>query len=134
WYQSVSGVFTFEGWAWLAIAFSLLFVALFLLYYFAFSERRKRLLFLGSMLSGILLLSALALAFMTYGDYTENQPAVIFASEIEVKTEPTLGSNVAFKLHEGTKVQILAQDGNWFRIVLEDGKDGWIPASDLKQL
>ena len=45
-----------------------------------------------------------------------------------------MGSNVAFTLHEGTKVQISAQDGNWFRITLADGKDGWIPASDLKQL
>lgn len=134
WYNNVSSVFTFEGWAILAVVFSVLFGALFLFYYFAFSERRKRILFVGSMIAGMVLIASLTMAFVTYGDYSKNKPAVIFASEIEVKTEPTLGSNVAFKLHEGTKVQILAQDGNWFRIVLEDGKDGWIPASDLKQL
>lgn len=134
WYNSISGIFTFNGWAILAVAFSIFFVALFLFYYFAFSERRKRLLFVGSMFMGILLIASLTMAFFTYGDYSKNQPAVIFASEIEVKTEPSMGSNVAFTLHEGTKVQILAQDGNWYRITLEDGKDGWIPATDLKQL
>jgi len=134
WYNSVAGIFTFNGWAILAVAFSILFVALFLFYYFAFSERRKRLLFVSTMFVGVLLISSLTMAFFTYGDYSKNKPAIIFASEIEVKTEPSMGSNVAFILHEGTKVQILAQDGNWYRITLADGKDGWIPATDLKQL
>lgn len=134
WYKGISDVFTFNGWAIIAVVFSIFFVAFFLLYYFAFSERRKRLLFVSSMFIGILLVASLTMAFFTYSDYSKKQPAIIFASEIEVKTGPTMGSSVAFVLHEGTKVQILAQDGNWFRITLSDGKDGWIPASDLKQL
>lgn len=134
WYESIADVFSFNGWAVIAVLFSLLFVALFLLYHFSYTERRKRLLFASSMFAGLFLLGALIMAFLTYSDFSENQPAIIFASEIEVKTEPSMGSNSAFTLHEGTKVQIIAQDGNWYRIALEDGKDGWIPASDLKQL
>ncbi len=134
WYKSISGIFTFNGWAILAVVFSIFFVAFFLFYYFAFSERRKRLLFVSSMFTGILLVASLTMAFLTYGDFSKKQPAIIFSSEIEVKTEPSMGSNVAFTLHEGTKVQITAQDGNWYRIALADGKDGWIPATDLKQL
>lgn len=134
WYKSIAGVFTFNGWAILAVAFSIFFVALFLLYYFSHSERRKRLLFASSMFAGIFLVASLTMAFLTYGDFTKNQPAIIFASQIEVKTEPSMGSSTAFTLHEGTKVQISAQDGNWYRITLADGKDGWICATDLKQL
>lgn len=134
WYKGISGIFTFNGWAILAVAFSIFFVALFLFYYFSFTERRKRLLFASAMFAGLFLVASLTMAFLTYGDYTKKQPAIIFASEIEVKTEPSMGSNVAFTLHEGTKVQISAQDGNWFRITIADGKDGWIPATDLKQL
>ena len=134
WYKSIAGVFTFNGWAVLAVIFSILFVALFLFYYFAYTEKRKRLLFASSMFAGIFLVASLTMAFLTYSDFTKKQPAIIFASEIEVKTEPSMGSSVAFTLHEGTKVQISAQDGNWYRITLADGKDGWIPATDLKQL
>ncbi|WP_026452091.1 tetratricopeptide repeat protein [Aequorivita capsosiphonis] len=134
WYKSIASVFTFNGWAIMAVAFSIFFVILFLLYYFSIIERRKRLLFAGSMFVGIFLVASLTMAFITYGDFTKKQPAIIFASEIEVKTEPSMGSSVAFTLHEGTKVQISAQDGNWYRITLADGKDGWIPATDLKQL
>ncbi|WGF93515.1 SH3 domain-containing protein [Aequorivita marisscotiae] len=134
WYSSIAGIFTFNGWAILAVVFSILFVALFLFYYFAYIEKRKRLLFASSMVAGIFLVASLTMAFFTYADFTNKQPAIIFASEIEVKTEPSMGSSAAFTLHEGTKVQIAAQDGNWYRITLADGKDGWIPATDLKQL
>lgn len=134
WYKNVADTFTFDGWAIASVIFSIGFVALFLLYYFSYSERRKRFLFTTSMLSLLLLVGTATMAFLTYGDYSKNQPAIIFSSQIEVKSEPSMGSNSAFVLHEGTKVQITAQDGNWYRISLADGKDGWVPASDLKQL
>src|SRR5690554_5234550 len=40
WYSSIAGIFTFNGWAILAVVSSLSFVALFLLYYFAFVEKK----------------------------------------------------------------------------------------------
>lgn len=134
WYKSIAGVFTFNGWAVFAVAMSVLFVLLFLLYYFSYSERRKRLLFASSLIIALVLVGTLTMAFLRYGDFKNDKPAIIFSNEVEIKTGPTMGSDIAFTLHEGTKVQITAQDGNWYRIALVDGKDGWIPATDLKQL
>ncbi len=134
WFHAVSEIFTFNGWAVGAVIFSILFVLFFLLYYFSYSEKRKRLLFTSSLLSIFLLIGSLTMAFLTYNDVKNDQPAIIFSEEIEIKSEPNMGSNAAFTLHEGTKVQITAQDGNWYRIALADGKDGWIPATELKQL
>jgi uncharacterized protein YgiM (DUF1202 family) len=107
---------------------------LFLLYYFSATERRKRLLFVGSLLSVLVLVVSLALAFQIQTDVGKDKPAIIFAESSEVKSEPNMGSEVSFRLHEGTKVQIIGKDDNWVRIQLIDGKDGWIPASDLKSL
>ncbi len=134
WYRNVADTFTFDGWAFVAVMFSIIFVGLFLLYYFSISEKRKRWLFAFSLVALLFLIGTVGLAFLTYGDFKNNQPAIIFSSQIEVKSEPSMGSNSAFVLHEGTKVQITAKDGNWYRIEIADGKDGWIPASDLKQL
>ncbi|WP_246516161.1 tetratricopeptide repeat protein [Aequorivita echinoideorum] len=134
WYESISGIFTYNGWAILAVLFSILFVTLFLLYYFSSGERKKRLLFSTSIVSIFLLVGALVMAFATFGDSKNNKPAIIFSEETEIKSEPKMGSSTAFILHEGTKVQITAQEDSWYRIELADGKDGWIPGSDLKQL
>ncbi len=134
WYKSISGIFTFNGWAILAIVFAFAFVALFLVYYFIASETRKRILFSLSIVSILFLIGSLSMAFITFSEFEKNKPAIVFADEVTIKSEPNLRSNNAFVIHEGTKVQILSQDGDWFRISLSDGKDGWILASEIKQL
>lgn len=134
WYRNIADTFTFDGWAIVTVVCSVLFAGIFLLYYFSFTERSKRLLFATSMVIAVFFITTLSMSFLTYSDYSDKQPAIIFANQLEVKTEPSMGSASAFILHEGTKVQISAQDGNWFKIALADGKDGWVPTSDLKQL
>jgi len=134
WYKSVSGVFNYNGWAINAVIFSFLFVLLFLLYYYAGSERKKRLLFAASIATIFFLVASITLAFMTYSDDQKNNPAVIFSEKVEVKDAPSVGGEVNFVIHEGTKVQILDRDDEWVRVRLEDGKDGWVPLSDLKEL
>ena len=82
----------------------------------------------------MLLLATLAMTFQVYGESLSDKPAIIFAESIEVKSEPSMGSEGAFILHEGTKVQIIGEDDDWVRIQVIDGKDGWIPVTDLKVL
>ncbi|MAP55777.1 tetratricopeptide repeat protein [Altibacter sp.] len=134
WYQRIAGIMTFDGWAVTATVFSTLFVLLFLGYYFSVSERRKRILFTAAIISICVALATMVLAFKTYDDAQRYRPAIIFAEETEVRSEPTMGSETAFLLHEGTKVMIRDREGEWYRISLADGKDGWIPASELKEL
>ena len=134
WNNTISGIFTYNGWAVISVIGILLFVLLFLLYWFSTSETKKRFYFSTSLLSIVVCIAALVMAFQTYTDFNQNKPAIIFAEATEVKSEPTMGSESAFELHEGTKVQIINKDQNWVRIELADGKDGWMPASDLKQL
>lgn len=134
WYSSIANNFTFDGWAKLAVMFVFVFVVLFLLYYFGTVESRKRGFFIGSVSSIFLFIGAITFAYLTYADSQNNIPAIIFAESVEIKTAPKMNSATAFKLHEGTKVQVEAEDGDWLKITIADGKDGWIPASDLKRL
>src|SRR5690554_3436531 len=62
WYNNIADIFTYDGWAILAVGFSIVFVTLFLLYYFSYTEKRKRLLFATSILSILLLLGAVTMA------------------------------------------------------------------------
>lgn len=134
WYASLASILTYHGWAILSVVFSMLFVLLFLVYYFSTSERKKRLLFVGSLFSVLFLIGSIVMAFQLYSDNLNDKPAIIFAEAVQVKSGPTLGSTDAFKLHEGTKVQIIGSEDDWVRIQLVDGKDGWIPTTELKAL
>ena len=58
----------------------------------------------------------------------------MFSQEALVKSEPNLRSEEAFRLHEGTKVQILDTVKNWKKIKITDGKTGWISSDNMKAL
>lgn len=134
WYYIVSDVLTFDGWAYSTVVFSISFMLGFLIYYFSYSERRKRLFFAAATFSVLLLGMSLSMAYSTYDDAIKNQPAIIFAESIAVREAPNLGSEISFTLHEGTKVQIVEKDTDWALIEIANGKEGWIPYSDLKEL
>ena len=133
--NNTTNTFSFDAWSLIAISGVILFVMLFLIYYFSYSTARKRLLFVSSFACLILGLIALTFAFKKYDMVQNDRPAIVFAEESEIKTEPNLRSDNAFSLHEGTKVQVLEDfDDNWSKIQLSDGKTGWILKNNIKLL
>jgi tetratricopeptide (TPR) repeat protein len=132
--NNAANIMTFDGWAKVSVAFVFCFVALFLIYYFAYSTLRKRLTFLGSMASLLLMCVSLLFAFHKFNLDKRDKPAIVFAQESEVKEAPNSNSEESFTLHEGTKVQVLDTVNNWKKIKIQDGKTGWISSSDIKAL
>ena len=53
--------------------------------------------------------------------------AVVLEPVAEVYAAPDAESTMLFNIHEGTTFSILDSDGNWYKIELIDGKQGWIP-------
>lgn len=134
WANKVITFLTADGWAIAAILFVVLFVLSFLGYYFGYGTARKRTFFTLASLSLLLMIASVSFAYSAFAKANNDNPAIVFASETEVKSEPSLGSTLVFKLHEGTKVQVLEEVNNWNRIQLIDGKTGWLPSEDIKLL
>jgi len=132
--KSVTNTFSFDGWAKIAVTLVVLFVIMFLSYYLSYTSLKKRLAFVGSLASVVLACTALSLAYHKYNLEKNDKPAIVFAKESQIKSEPNLRSSESFKLHEGTKVQILDTVNNWKKIKLADGKTGWIVNDDIKAL
>ena len=134
WMNTVVTYFTSDGWAIASIIGVVLFVLFFLGYYFGYGTSRKRVFFVLSTLSVIIAIASLVFAYSALSKAKNDKPAIVFASETEVNSEPLLASPVVFKLHEGTKVQVLDKVENWHRIQLADGKSGWLPSENIKLL
>ncbi|WP_224488442.1 SH3 domain-containing protein [Robertkochia flava] len=130
--NGIIGTLDYRMWSYLAIGAMFLFVTLFIAYYFAYAQGRKRLLFAGSGVSLLLSLVCLLFAFQQRTLLSQRNPAIVFAQETTVKSEPNLGSEEIFRLHEGTKVFILDTLNNWKKIRLSDGKEGWLPEDELR--
>jgi SH3-like domain-containing protein len=64
----------------------------------------------------------------------KDNPAIVFAQESRVKADPNKMSEEVFRLHEGTKIQVLDTYEDWKKIQLSDNSIGWIPSEDIKLL
>ena len=126
--------FSFDVWAILSVSLMFLFVILSLMYYFTHLTNKKRITFIASLSSIFLACLSLAFAFKKQAMDNKNKPAIVFAQEAQVRTDPNLSGEESFRLHEGTKVQVLDTISNWNQIQLTDGKTGWIMSDEIKLL
>ena len=133
--KTLVNTFTVDSWAKLSVCCVILFVILFLSYYFSFSTSKKRASFVLSFITLILATAFLSFAFQKHAINKKNNPAIVFAQESDVKSDPNLKSETAFQLHEGTKVQVLeTYNDSWTKIKIANGKNGWINSKDIRLL
>lgn len=132
--NNVVNTFQTDTWAKFAIAGVLIFVLLFLMYHFSYSTSRKRIAFVVSVVSLLFACIAVSMAFQKERLNKKDNPAIVFAQESRVKVDPNQTSEEVFRLHEGTKVQVLETYEDWNKIQLSDNSTGWIPSKDIKPL
>lgn len=132
--NNIVNTFSTDTWAKMAIAGVLIFVILFLLYHFSYATSKKRIAFVVSLVSLVFAFFSIAMAFQKKSLDTKDNPAIVFAKESRVKSEANKTSEEVFRLHEGTKVQVLETYDDWCKIQLSDKSTGWIPSKDIKIL
>lgn len=120
---------------WAVLSLVLLALTLALALMFVLSARR------GVRLGGFFgAIAALLLTFMCWGfarwqytDFRSRNEAVVMTPVSTVKSSPSsVSAKDLFVLHEGTKVKLLDEVGDWKNISLSDGRQGWIPSSDIE--
>lgn len=57
--------------------------------------------------------------------------AVVLSATVSIKGSPSEQGTSLFTLHEGTKVTIQQNNGEWIEVKIPNGNRGWIKSSDL---
>lgn len=120
--------------AWGTISIVLLFLALILAVVFLISVRRWLRIF-SFYLTALLLvisLSTLALAYVQKHQATGKPEAIIFDPSVTVKSSPSDTSIDLFVIHEGTKVNITDQIGEWYEVRIASGSMGWLKMDSVE--
>lgn len=61
----------------------------------------------------------------------DSRKAIITTPVVSGKSSPDTSGTDLFVLHEGTKVSIGDEVGQWYEITLSDGNKGWVPVNSL---
>lgn len=122
-----------DAWAVVSLIFLAAFGAMLVLFLMRRSPATRRVGFYVGILSLLLSLGCLGMAFWQKNSFLRADYAIIMKPVSAVKSSPSAESSKdLFVLHEGTKIQILDSVGEWNNISLSDGRQGWIKASDME--
>ncbi|MBR4808988.1 MAG: BatD family protein [Bacteroidales bacterium] len=116
-------------WAVLFLVFLAGTLAMLLLFLLGRGGARKTGFFAGIALL-VLALLCLDFAFWQRTDARSDTGAIVTSAVVEVKSSPGSGVNL-FVLHEGTKVKVLEQVGEWCNVELADGRQGWLKVGNF---
>ena len=134
WLTSAAGKYHYDTWGGISVCLSVAFLLFFCGYYFTKTAWAKRGFFVGMGLTlGGIIIAFLAGQFIKSADETE-RPAIVFAKVAVAKTRPAATAEDAFIAHEGFKVFVLEDRGDWKKVVLQDDTAGWLQGRYIKEL
>lgn len=131
WFDFVSLTLSSNHWAVLSLVSFILFLLLLSLYIYSSKYRFKVLGFWLALLFLIISLSSFAFASRNKSLVYDSHKAIIASPLVSGKSSPDASGTDLFVLHEGTKVTIEDELGEWYEIRLSDGNKGWIPVNTL---
>lgn len=60
------------------------------------------------------------------GDYTAKEKATVTATELNVRKGPSIENDKIGSLANGTVVEVLEHENDWYKVKLDDNQEGWI--------
>jgi tetratricopeptide (TPR) repeat protein len=123
--------FSTSTWAWLSIISLLSFAVLFFIFVNSGRLVVKRVAFFSSIVFLVVFFFTYFLGYSAVRAKYENKFAIITARELKVMNEPTPAATSKFSLHEGTKIRVVENNGDWLLIKLDNGNEGWVKLSEV---
>ena len=134
WWRDMVTMFTSDTWTKTSIAFFILFFVLLSFYLLSGYTPIRKLSFYAGLI--VLVLSVFTFMFASQKFTIEKnlKEAIVFAPTITVKSSPNQNSVDLFVIHEGSKVKVIDEVGEWFKIRIANGSIGWLPLNTVKMI
>ena len=132
WFKAFRDTLSSDSWAWIALALLLTVAVMVLLFRFGRSLALRKTAFALAVVAIVFMMISTAFAFNLRSAVEDSGEAVVTVPVSSVKSSPGSTDQSLFILHEGTKVSVVDSLGEWYRIELSDGRQGWMQGNDMK--
>ena len=132
WIKAFRDTVSSDAWAWIALALFLVMAVMVLLFRFGGSPALRKTAFALAVAALLMTIISAVFAFNLRSGLESDGEAVVTVPVSSVKSSPGSTDQSLFILHEGTKVAVMDSLGEWYRIELSDGRQGWLEAEDIE--
>jgi tetratricopeptide (TPR) repeat protein len=133
WWKNFVQSFSSKQWAFVNIALVSLLCLLIALFVSTFSYAARISYFIGSIVISLAFLLSLY-ASIWLNSQSKTDFGILTEASTYIKSAPSNDATDLFILHEGIKFKIIQTNQDWTRIMIEDGKDGWLPANQFEKI
>lgn len=132
WWRGLYQLFTYDTWAISGIVLLSLSFVLLAFYLFTLSVKIKKMAFWAAV--GVFFFTFMVFGFaqVQYSNSANQKFAIVFTPALTAKSSPDATSTDLFVLHEGSKVKVSDELGDWYEIKLNNGSVGWVKKTSLK--
>ncbi|MDR2087313.1 MAG: tetratricopeptide repeat protein [Dysgonamonadaceae bacterium] len=131
-YNAVLNLCNTNRWSEIAFVCFILFIGSLVLFFFTRKLFIKKLGFYSGLVLLTLVILTNVFAYNQKKKFIDRKTAIVFAATVNIKSSPDNSGTDLFILHEGAKVKIKNQLGNWKEIETADGNVGWIKSEDIE--
>ena len=132
WVENINYSLSSDTWSYVALILFAATALLLLSFRFGPSSRLRKISFFVAMLSLLLGAGSSYFSMTQKYRYKLKNTAIVMKTVSTVRSSPDNSGKSLFILHEGTKVEMLEELGQWKRVVLADGRQGWIISIDIE--
>jgi tetratricopeptide (TPR) repeat protein len=132
WYQNIVRSFHSDTWAFISLLLFLILLISLAIYLYSARLIWKKGGFWIAVFTILLFTFALTSSITQKNVLEAKDKAIIFSKSVTIKSSPRDTGTELFVLHEGTKVSLLSEDGEWREIKLRDGSKGWLRAEAIE--
>ena len=134
WIDSLIKLMSSNQWFWLSAVLLLITIISFFNFIFGSSPSLRRFTFyLGVVILSLTVLTGF-FAGIRKSQMAQHNQAIIMVGTIIVKGSPDKSGTDLFQLHEGTKVKVKSELGDWTEIVLGNGNVGWVEDINIAKI
>lgn len=132
WIKAFRDTVSSDAWAWIALVLFLVTAVMVLLFRFGGSPALRKTAFALAVAALLMTIISAVFAFNLRSGLESDGEAVVTVPVSSVKSSPGSADQSLFILHEGTKVSVVDRLGEWYRIELSDGRQGWLETEDVE--
>ena len=134
WTKDLRNAMSSDKWAWTGLVLLLAAAVLMLLFRHAPAVGQRKVSFIVACLVLLVAIIAFIFSLNLKGKANNANFAVVLSPVSNVKSAPNSTGGNLFILHEGTKVEILESVGQWSKVELSDGRQGWMESKDFEAI
>ena len=134
WYKGFVGYFSADQWGYISVTLFILFLVMAALFFYSPSVGIKKTGFVVGIIAFCLTVGTMFFAMQQDKKVTDREYAIITTPSVTVKGAPDNSGTSLFLIHEGLKVRVIGQLGDWYNIRMADGNEGWVAKGDLEKI